>query len=133
MQKLIINVKCDGYISPLALRGAERDDDFENIAAGNVNHEGTDEDDPLLRSSYYGRGQSTMVIPLIPEKLWNEEEHPRALLALADIGAVRDRDHSRADLEAALRAAVPEILRRLPRVNTVDGLKHKVQIESTIV
>ncbi|NDC23942.1 MAG: hypothetical protein EBZ49_07410, partial [Proteobacteria bacterium] len=36
------------------------------------------------------------------------------------------------DIEAALRREVPALLSQLPRVNTVDGMKHKVAVESSI-
>jgi len=134
MQKLIFNIICKGYISPLALRkGIDVREDFDNVAAANVAEDGSVEDDPLLRSSYYGRGHTTRVIPLVPENLQNGDEQPLALRRLANIGTIRDHDHNRTDIEAALRVAVPELLRKLPRVNTVDGLMYKVQIESTIV
>ena len=52
---------------------------------------------------------------------------------LVDLGLVRDQDHSQEDIEAALRREIPALLAQAPRVNTVDGLKHKIAIESTII
>jgi hypothetical protein len=121
-QKFIINVKCFGYVSPLAIRNPQADS-FENDAAHDANEDGSTEDDPMIRSDYYGHGQSTLIIPLIPERIVDGDDsdaHPSALQALANLGLVRDQDYSQADIETALRAAVPELLRRLPRVNTVE-------------
>ena len=131
MQKFIINIKAKGYVLPnIRLPG----DDFNNAAARNANAQGTGADDPLLRSTFYGHHHSEMILPLTPEGLAAATGvHPTALTNLADLGLVRDRDYSQGDIEAALRANVPLLLRRLPRVNTVDGLKHKVQIDSVII
>ena len=131
MQKFIINVKAKGYIPPNI-----RNDlvDFDNAAAEEIDEQGTVADTPLLRSTYYGHHHSEMVLPLTPEGLVaGAGVHPEALLQMANLGLVRDQDYNQEDIEAALRASVPELLRRLPLVNTVDGLKHKVQIDSVIV
>ena len=131
MQKFIINVKAKGYIPPNI-----RNDlvDFDNVAAEEVDEQGTVADTPLLRSTYYGHHHSEMILPLTPEGLAAAAGvHPQALSQMANLGLVRDQDYNQEDIEAALRASVPELLRRLPLVNTVDGLKHKVQIDSVII
>ena len=112
-QKFIINLKCLGYISPASL---DADADFDNLAAEDVNEQGTEDDDPLLRSTWYGAFQSTMILPLTPESLVGDV--PTALSEMANLGIVRDQDYSQGDIETALRAAVPELLRRLPRFNS---------------
>ena len=105
-----------------------------SAAARNENAEGTLDDYPLLRSTYYGRGHSERVIPLTEDGLRGARA-PRSVarLAINNLGLVQDQDHSQADIEAALRREVPALLAQAPRVNTVDGMKHKIAIESAIV
>ena len=67
-QKFIINVPCLGYISPSKIRGAEEGYFVDTEAASEVNTDGAATDDPLLRSTYYGRLQSSMIFPMIPEQ-----------------------------------------------------------------
>jgi hypothetical protein len=52
---------------------------------------------------------------------------------LRGIGLVRDEDHSQEEIKAALQRDVPTLLRQLPKVNTVDGMKHKIAIDSDCV
>ena len=75
-QQFIINVPCLGYIPPektnamkAALIGilANRTVAPANTAAKDPNAEGTEGDDPLVRSTFYGKFQSTNYIPLDPE------------------------------------------------------------------
>ena len=105
-----------------------------SAAARNENAEGTLDDYPLLRSTYYGRGHSERVIPLTEDGLRGARA-PRSVarLAINNLGLVQDQDHSQADIEAALRREVPALLAQAPRVNTVDGMKHKIAIESAVV
>jgi hypothetical protein len=127
-QKFIINVPCLGYVSPLiANRG---DVSFDNPAAEEPDVEGTLDDDALIPSTYYGHFQSEMIIPLTPESILRS---PSQLLAMVDVGIVRDEDHNQNDIETALATNVPLLLRRLPRVSTSHGMKHKVRIDSAII
>jgi hypothetical protein len=91
-------------------------------------------DVPLIRMSVWGEGNFTRSIPLQPDgfndALWRR---PSQVARDANLGLVRDQDHSQEDIEDALRRNVPEILRTYPRVLTVDGLKHKMAIESKII
>jgi hypothetical protein len=140
-QKFIINVPCVGYIPPEKTRnGIEQallgylggQQSQPNQAAEDADEEGSANDVPLLRSTFYGAGHTRRIIPLTPESV-GAINAPRALQNLSNLGVVRDEDHSQEDIETALQANVPILLRNLPRVNTVDGLKRKVAIESTIV
>ena len=139
-QKFIINVPCLGYI-PYSKTNEGLKAALIGLLLGGGNQMPPPSDDPdaddtanepLLRSTFYGNGHSERVIPLTPEALGNYDR-PATITRLLDLGLVRDQDHSQADIEAALRREIPALLAQAPRVNTVDGLKHKIAIESTII
>ena len=134
-QKFIINIPTQGYIAPTKIRGAEEGASaaFNNEAYFRENLSGSTRDTPLLRSTYYGHGHQTGTLPLTEGLLNDSMRYPDDLRELANIGYVYDHDQSREDIEAALRQEVPYYLQSLPLVNTVDGLKRKVQLESTII
>ena len=142
-QRFIINIPCLGYIGP-------------HVAGMEPTH-GHDMNDPsdradyerygpvLLRSSFYGHFHSERIIPLTDAQVWvgtvpaEHEGNPNMapegpnLLDLANIGVIHDQDHDQATIEAALRTRVAEFLMNLPEFNTVDGRKHRLRVESTIV
>ena len=142
-QRFIINIPCLGYIGP-------------HVAGMEPTH-GHDMNDPsdradyerygpvLLRSSFYGHFHSERIIPLTDAQVWvgtvpaEHEGNPNMapegpnLLDLANIGVIHDQDHDQATIEAALRTRVAEFLMNLPEFNTVDGRKHRLRVESTII
>jgi hypothetical protein len=130
-QKFLINVPCLGYIPANALRQVDPEADFQADPGLDADAEGSPADAPLMRASIWGEGHQSRVIPLTPEAIENYVR-PRAMLRLENLGVVRDQDHTQADIEAALRREVPALLSQLPRVSTVDGMKHKVAVESSI-
>ena len=133
-QKFIINVPCLGYVPFFKTRkgGIEAAALNPNHPANAPDAQGDADDDPLLRSTYYGNGHSERVVPLTPEGIAGFNS-PTNTVRVLNLGIVRDQDHSQADIEAALRREVPRLLQQAPRVNTVDGMKHKIAIDSTIV
>jgi len=138
VQKFIVNIVARAYIPPTSVRNADLGMAFDNGAAADLDESGTASDAPLLRSTYYGRGHTSQIIPLTPENLMPDygfggQRFAARLLEMANVGIVQDQDRNQEDIETALRVAVPELLRRLPLVNTVDGLKHKVMFDSALV
>ena len=137
-QRFIINVPCLGYIPPAKCNIGVSEEEPANL---------TDEmrewlreeraeiervEAQLLRSTFYGHFQSERVIPLTEEALQGYRVSPE-VWRLAGIGLVRDQDHDQASVQAALRRAVLECLHNTPTVDTEDGNKHKIAVESVII
>jgi len=78
-QSFIINVPCLGYIPEMktrngmemALMGVFGRAARRNEAAeeGNIDEDGSEEDEPLLRSTFYGNGHTYRVVPLTTDGL----------------------------------------------------------------
>ena len=135
-QEFIINVPCLAYIPQEKTRGEVNGfislfglpTSTDNTAATSVDVDGDERDLPLLRSTYYGSGHTSRIVPLTPDGIKELVDAPQALHRLSALGRVRDEDYSQNDIEDALRRNVPLLLANLPRVNTVDGMKHKVSV-----
>ncbi|NBU41515.1 MAG: hypothetical protein EBS51_12085, partial [Planctomycetia bacterium] len=115
-QKFIINLPCKGYIAP-----------------SNTRHPDDADDDVLLRSSYYGHFQSTRIIPMTDDALSAYDSVTGHVRRLTGLGLVRDEDHPRETVEAALRRAVLAYIARAEKVQTVDGERTKIATESSLI
>jgi len=132
-QQFLVEVGCKAYVLP---RGAARAGGGP-AAADNIDAAGNAGDAPCVPQYTVGpdgqASQRTAVIPLDPDERAERLEAARAFQDLDGVGLVRDRDHSQADIEEALRNSIPGLLRSLPLLNTTDGLLHKVAMESDCI
>ena len=114
-RRFIINVPCLGYIPRQHTRRA-----------------GDPEDDVLLRATFFGQHQLERYIPLTEETLADFSEVPAQVHRLTAVGLVHDGVPEDEILDR-LRRLVLTLLANAPTVRTVDGVKHKISIESVII
>jgi hypothetical protein len=114
-RRFIINVPCLGYIPRQHTRRA-----------------GDPEDDVLLRATFFGQHQLERYIPLTEETLADFSEVPAQVHRLTAVGLVHDGVPEDEILDR-LRRLVLMLLANAPTVRTVDGVKHKISIESVII
>ena len=112
-QRFVVNVPCLGYIPEYKTR----------------NGQGSLE---LVRSTVYGKYQSWRDIPMQQSTIEEFVEIFPGAYSLVDMQILHD-GINQAEVETKLKHLVSEFLSKAPVVQTADGPKHKIAVESTLI
>jgi len=112
-QRFVVNIPCLGYIPEYKTRNGQ--DGVE-----------------LMPSSVYGQYQSWRDIPMEQQSIENFVEVFPSALSLVDMRILHD-GLNQAEVYEKLKRLVSEFLSNTPLIETVNGPKHKIAVESTLI